>query len=226
MQDERTIQLIGQEPFHMIGQKRVLVFGLGGVGSYVVEALARSGISHFVLVDHDKVALSNLNRQLIALHSTIGQKKITVMTQRLKDIRPNIEVAAFDCFYLPDIDKEVLFKDVDYIVDAIDTVTAKIDIVLEAEKRKIPLISCMGTGNKTDPTALRIADIYQTSICPLCKVMRRELRKRQVADLKVVYSLEEPQRNSNRIPASMIFVPASAGLLIASEVIRDFLKKQ
>lgn len=223
MQDERTLQMIGSERFQMIQKKRVLIFGLGGVGGYVAESLVRAGLKHLVLVDHDVVSESNLNRQIIALHSTIGQKKVDVFKKRLLDIRKDLDIQCYDLFYLPEVDKESLFQGVDYIVDAIDTITAKIDLVLEAQKRNIPILSCMGTGNKLNPQLLRVADIYQTEMCPLCKVMRRELRKRGVAHLKVVFSLEKPVKVSTRTPGSMVFVPASAGLLIASEVVMDFI---
>ncbi len=224
MQDERTLQLIGEKNFASLQSKTILIFGLGGVGGYVAEALARVGIRHFILVDHDTVALSNLNRQIIALHSTLGQKKIEVMKKRILDIRSDAKIECYDMFYLPEyLDKDKLFYGVDYIVDAVDTITAKIDIVLEAQKRGIPLISAMGTGNKLRPELLEVTDIYRTEMCPLCKVMRRELKKRNVAFLKVVYSKEQPQKVGSRTPASMIFVPASAGLLIASEVVLDFL---
>lgn len=224
MQDERTLQLIGEKNFASLQSKTILIFGLGGVGGYVAEALARVGIRHFILVDHDIVALSNLNRQIIALHSTLGQKKIEAMKKRILDIRSDAKIECYDMFYLPEyLDKDKLFYGVDYIVDAIDTITAKIDIVLEAQKRGIPLISAMGTGNKLRPELLEVTDIYRTEMCPLCKVMRRELKKRNVAFLKVVYSKEQPQKVGSRTPASMIFVPASAGLLIASEIVLDFL---
>lgn len=224
MIDERTLQLIGEDAFDMIQSKKVVIFGLGGVGGYVAEALARAGIKHFVLVDHDTISESNLNRQILALHSTLGQKKIDVAKKRILDIRSDAFVEVYDLFYLPDIlKKDEIFKDVDYIIDAIDTITAKIDLVLEAKQRNIPLIASMGTGNKLHPEMLEVADIYKTEMCPLCKVMRRELKKREVKSLKVVYSKEKPIATGTRTPASMVFVPASAGLLIASEVISDFL---
>lgn len=223
-QDERTIRVIGTSAFQQLQERTVLVFGLGGVGGYVVEALVRAGIRKFKLVDHDIISESNLNRQIIALHSTIGCEKTEVIKRRMLDIRPDCHIQVYDTFYLPDQIPQGLFDDCDYIVDAIDTITAKIDIVLQAQQRGIPLISCMGTGNKLHPSQLEITDIYQTTMCPVCKIMRRELKKRQVASLKVLYSPEKPIATGNRVPGSVSFVPSVAGLLIASEVVLDFLK--
>lgn len=241
----RTELLFGHAAMSRLEQSKVAVFGIGGVGSYVVEGLARAGVGHFVLVDDDKVCLTNINRQLPALHSTVGRLKIEVMRDRILDINPKAEVEIHQLFYLPDADGGVLQPDLDYIVDAIDTVTAKIDLVVKAKTLHIPIISCMGAGNKLDPTRFEVADIYQTSVCPLCKVMRRELKKRQIDHLKVVYSREEPVvynpdasascktgcicppgtvrkcTQRNRIPGSVSFVPSVAGLIMAGEVIKD-----
>lgn len=225
-QDERTIRVIGEEGFTKLQDKHVLVFGLGGVGGYVCEGLVRAGIKHLSIVDNDEVQESNLNRQIIALHSTIGQKKVDVITQRMMDIRPDVSITAYDLFYLPETFSLDIFEKVDYIIDAIDTMTAKIDLVLKAQELHIPIISCMGTGNKLHPELLEITDVYKTEMCPVCKVMRRELKKRHIKHLKVVYSKEQPVKTNTRTPGSVSFVPSVAGLLIASEVINDFLKEE
>lgn len=222
-QDERTLQVIGMYNYTKLQDKHILLLGLGGVGGYIAEALVRSGIKHIKLVDHDIVSLSNLNRQMIALHSTLGKKKAEVLKARLLDIRPDSEITIYDCFYLPDQIPADLFDGVDYIIDAIDTITAKIDLAIKAQDLNIPIIACMGTGNKLHPELLEVADIYETSVCPLCKVMRRELKKREVKKLKVVYSKELPIKTSTRTPGSVIFVPASAGLLVASQVVMDLM---
>ena len=224
MQDERTIRVIGDEAFKKLQNARVLVFGLGGVGGYVCEALVRAGVKHFTIVDNDVVQESNLNRQIIALKSTIGQKKVDAMKQRMLQIREDCVIHCRDLFYLPDTVSNELFENVDYIVDAIDTISAKIDLVLRAQELSIPLISCMGTGNKLHPELLEITDLYKTEMCPVCKVMRRELKKRHVRKLKVVYSKEQPVKTNTRTPGSVSFVPSVAGLLIASEVVRDLMK--
>lgn len=224
---ERTTLLIGGEGVKRLRQARVAVFGIGGVGGYVVEALARSGVGKLDLIDKDVVSASNINRQIIALTSTIGRPKVEVMRERIADINPNCEVRCYQTFYLPETADNFDFTQYDYVVDAVDTVTAKITLIMEAKEKKIPVISCMGAGNKLDPTAFRITDIYKTSVCPLAKVMRRELKKRGVLDLKVVYSEEIPQNsglfdeNGKQIPGSIAFVPSVAGLILASEVIRD-----
>lgn len=225
IQDERTIRIIGIDAFKKLQHQHVLIFGLGGVGGYVVEGLVRAGVKRFTLIDADCVDLSNINRQIIALHSTVGKKKVDVIKERMLDIRPDCEIKTYDLFYLPETFDAKIFEDVDYIVDAIDTMTAKIDIVLRAKELNIPLLSCMGTGNKLQPELLEITDIYKTEMCPVCKVMRRELKKRQIKKLKVVYSKEKPIATNTRTPGSVSFVPSVAGLLIASEVIRDFLKE-
>ena len=228
-QFSRTELLLGQDAMERLQQARVAVFGVGGVGGYVAEALARSGIGAIDLIDKDSVSLTNLNRQIIALRSTIGRDKVDVMRERILDINPECKVQTCKCFYLPETKDEFDFSQYSYVVDAVDTVTAKIQLVMEAQEQQVPIISSMGAGNKLNPAAFEVADIYQTSVCPLAKVMRRELKKRGVKHLKVVYSREqpishtEPQRieNGKAIPGSVAFVPSVAGLIIASEVIKD-----
>ena len=231
----RTAMLFGEEAVDNLANKRVVVFGVGGVGGHVVEVLARSGVGAIDLVDYDTVAVSNINRQLIATYDTVGRKKIEVMKERILSIQPECKVTLWDTFYLPEESDKFPFAEYDYIVDAIDTVTAKIDLVLQAERYQIPIISSMGTGNKLDPTRLEVSDIYKTSVCPLAKVMRRELKKRDVKRLKVVYSTEEAMtpiaglipesedKPRKATPGSNAFVPATAGLLIGSEVIKDLM---
>ena len=218
----RTEKLLGVEKVAMLQSKKIALFGIGGVGSYVLEALARVGIGTFVLVDKDTVAESNLNRQLIALHSTIGELKADVAKQRILDINPTIDVKTFPLFYNAEtasqLDSEL--ATCDYIIDAIDTVSAKILLIEKAKEFEIPIISCMGTGNKLNPSLFQITDISKTSVCPLAKVMRLELRKRNIRNVKVLFSTESPARH--RPPASISFVPSVAGLLIAGEVVRDF----
>jgi len=222
----RTEQLLGEETVKSFSEKHVAVFGLGGVGGYAAEALLRSGIGKFDLIDHDKIALSNLNRQIIATRETVGRYKTEVMKERMLSINPEAQVALFSCFFLPENADQFDFGRYDYVVDAVDTVTAKIGIILCAKEAGVPVISSMGTGNKLDPSKLEVADLYQTSVCPLAKVMRHELKKRGVKDLKVVYSKEEPIKpaDGGRTPGSTAFVPPAAGLLIASEVIRDLTR--
>lgn len=223
--------LIGEEKVKRLKNAHVLVFGVGGVGGYTIEALVRSGIGHITIVDNDTVSLSNLNRQIIATRDTIGQKKVDVMKQRILSINPDCQVETKELFYLPENAEEIHLLDYDYVVDAIDTITAKILLAVQCEKLKVPLISSMGTGNKMSPSLLEVSDIYQTSVCPLAKVMRHELRKRKVQHLKVVYSKEIPikpktsqeKTEKRSLPGSTAFVPSSAGLLIASEVIKDLL---
>lgn len=229
----RTKRLIGQEAFDRLQAAHVAVFGLGGVGSYVAEALARSGIGALTLIDSDRVEQSNINRQLIALQSTVGRYKTEVARDRIKDINPACRVNIVTGMYLPENRDEFLSDEFTYIADAIDNVTAKLDLAVEAKKRKIPIISSMGTGNKLCPELFEVADIYETSVCPLCRVIRRELKKRGVEALKVVYSKEEPlsvppQGDDSRrsVPASIAFVPSSAGLLIAAEIIKDIGLRQ
>lgn len=225
---ERTALIYGKETLEALENKKVMVVGLGGVGGYVVEALTRMGIGHFILIDHDVVSESNINRQLIATYQTIGQKKINVMKERMLTVQPEVDVKTLDMFVLPENIDSINFEGVDYIVDAIDCVTAKIALILKAKELNIPIISSMGTGNKVNPALLEITDIYKTSMCPLAKVMRHELKKRGIKKLKVLYSKEEQQKNiivddKKRAPGSTPFVPSSAGLLIASEVTADLI---
>ena len=222
----RTELLLGQEAMDRLRSSRVAVFGIGGVGGHVVEALARAGVGHLDLIDHDKVCVSNINRQIIATFDTVGMDKVDVMKERILSINPDARVDTYKCFYLPENADMFDFQKYSYVVDAIDTVTAKIELVLRAKKAGVPVISCMGTGNKLNPMQLEIADIYQTSVCPLAKVMRRELRKRNVEKLKVLYSKEEPIKNyismqGRAVPGSVSFVPSAAGLVIASEVVKE-----
>ena len=224
---DRTEMLIGKESLSSLSKAKVLIFGIGGVGGYVTEALARSGIGSMVLVDNDTVSVTNINRQIIATDSTVGMYKTEVMKTRILDINPEAQVEVRNCFYLPENAEEFDFSRYDYIVDAIDTVTAKLDIIERAGKASVPVISCMGTGNKLDPTKLVVTDIYKTSVSPLAKVMRRELRKRGITGLKVVYSTEEPIKNEEigRVPGSVAWVPPVAGLIAASEVVKDLINK-
>lgn len=225
---ERERMLIGSENVDKLAEKRVIVFGVGGVGGYICEALARAGVGNIVLVDNDTVSRSNINRQIIALQSTIGRPKVEVMKERILDINPRANVTVYQCFYLPNENTEVLDGEFDYIADAIDTMSAKIDIVMKAAERGIPIISSMGTGNKLDPTKFEITDLYKTSMCPVCRVMRRELKKHGITKLKVLYSPEEPIKpvysiDGGRTPASISFVPSCAGLIIAGEIIKDLI---
>lgn len=230
----RTEMILGKKAMERLKQSTVAIFGIGGVGSFTAEALARSGVGKILLVDHDKISISNLNRQIHAAYDTIGQYKVDVMKQRILKINPEAQVETKTTFFLPG-KNNIIPEGCNYIVDAIDTVTAKIELVLEAEKRNIPILSSMGTGNKLDPTKLEIADIYETSVCPLAKVMRKELKKRGIAKLKVVYSKEEPipckiteeeletlkeGAGKRQTPGSVAFVPSVAGLIIAGEVIK------
>lgn len=223
-QFSRTELLIGSEAVEKLNQAKVAIFGIGGVGSFVVEALVRAGIENFILVDNDEVDKTNLNRQIIATHETIGKPKVEVAKKRILDINPNAKVEIHQEFFTKD-SKGILDNSISYIVDAVDTVTAKIELVLQAKQLNIPIISCMGTGNKLDPTKFEVADIYKTSVCPLAKVMRKELKARNIPKLKVIYSKEEPIKQENRAtPASISFVPSVAGLIIAGEVIKDIIK--
>lgn len=221
-QFSRTEQLIGKQEVEKLQKAKVAIFGIGGVGSYVVEGLARCGIGNFVLVDKDVVDITNLNRQLIATHKTIGKPKVEVTKERILEIHPEAKVQTFQEFFLPE-SPEILDETFDYVVDCVDTVTAKIELVVRAKKWNIPIISSMGTGNKLDPTKFEVADIYHTSVCPLAKVMRKELRARNIEKLKVVYSKEEPMKQEGN-PASIAFVPSVAGLIIAGEVVKDIVK--
>ena len=248
-QFSRTELLLGKEAMNRLEGARVAVFGIGGVGGYVCEALARSGVGKLDLIDNDKVCMSNLNRQIIATRKTVGQYKTEVMKDRILDINPEAKVNIHNCFFLPDNADEFPFEEYDYVVDAVDTVTAKIEIIMQAKKKEIPVISSMGAGNKLDPTAFRVADIYKTKVCPLAKVMRRELKKRGVKKLKVVYSEEQPIQpiedmsiscrancicppgakhkctERRAIPGSVAFVPSVVGLIIAGEVVKDIAGK-
>ena len=219
----RTEALLGEQAMEKLKKARVAVFGIGGVGGHVVEALVRSGVGAVDIVDSDKVCLSNLNRQIIATESSIGKYKVDVMKERILDINPEAVVNVHKCFYLPETKDEFDFSQYSYVVDAVDTVTAKIQLVMEAAEACVPIISSMGAGNKLDPTAFQVADIYKTSVCPLAKVMRRELKKRGIKKLKVVYSREQPVVK-NAVPASVAFVPSVAGLITAGEVIKDLAK--
>ena len=233
-QFSRTRLLLGQEGMDKLAKARVAVFGVGGVGGYAVEALARSGVGALDLIDNDKVCLTNINRQIIATHKSIGQYKVDVAEERIKDINPGCTVRTYKTFYMPDTANQFNFYEYDYVIDAIDTVTGKIELVMQADKCGTPIISSMGAGNKLDPAAFEVSDIYKTSVCPLAKVMRRELKKRGIKSLKVVYSKEEPIRlvedapeeereisQKRDIPGSTAFVPSVAGLIIAGEVIKD-----
>ena len=231
MQFSRTALLIGEEGLKKLKNARVAVFGVGGVGGYVVEALARSGVGSLELIDKDVVSLSNINRQIIALHSTVGRLKTEVAAERARDINPDIDVTVRNVFYLPETAGEFDFTAYDYVVDAIDTVSGKIALIEQSKKANVPVISCMGAGNKLDATAFEVADITKTSVCPLARVMRRELKKRGIEHVKVVYSKEEPKESQTKdeetgkpIPASIAFVPSVAGLILAGEVIKDLIK--
>jgi tRNA A37 threonylcarbamoyladenosine dehydratase len=231
-QFERLQNLIGRESLEKLKTVRVAVFGVGGVGGYVCEALVRSGVGAFDLIDSDSVAESNLNRQIIALHSTVGEDKVDVMKRRMLDINPEVKVEVHKCFYLPENADDFDFSKYDYIIDAVDTITAKIEIIKRANEQGIPIISAMGAGNKLDPSRFKVADIYKTSVCPLCRVMRRELKKRNIKNLKVVYSDEEPiesklydEERHKAIPGSSAFCPSACGLVIASEVFKDLINK-
>ena len=247
-QFSRTQLLLGQESMKKLAKSRVAVFGIGGVGGYVCEALVRSGVGAFDLIDDDKVCLTNLNRQIIATRKTVGQYKAEVMAERIREINPDADIRIHKCFFLPENADEFPFSEYDYIVDAVDTVTAKLALVMKANELHIPIISSMGAGNKLDPTAFRVADIYKTKVCPLAKVMRIECRKRRIKKLKVVYSEEVPTRpiedmsiscrthciclpgaqhkctERRDIPGSTAFVPSVVGLIIAGEVVKDICK--
>lgn len=247
-QFSRTELLFGNEAMDKLQNSRVAVFGIGGVGGYVCEALVRSGVYHFDLIDDDQVCLTNLNRQIIATRKTIGQYKVDVMRERILEINPDADVSVHKCFFLPENADEFPFEEYDYVVDAVDTVTAKIELVMKAQEKGVPIISSMGAGNKLDPSAFKVADIYKTRVDPLARVMRREMKKRGVKKLKVVYSEEDPKRpiedmsvscrnncicppgaqhkctERRDIPGSTAFVPSVAGLIIAGEVIKDLIK--
>lgn len=228
-QFERTALLLGKASVARLARKRVAVFGVGGVGGFVCEGLVRAGIGAIDIVDKDTVALSNINRQLIALHSTVGKNKVDVLEERLKDINKNLIIKKYKCFFLPETSETFDFREYDYVVDAIDTVTGKIELILKAKEAGVPIISAMGAGNKLDPTAFQVSDIYKTSVCPLARVMRRELKKRGVEKLKVVYSKEEPikpqfEEGEEVVPGSVSFVPPALGLIIAGEIVKDLIR--
>lgn len=228
-QFERTALLLGKASVERLARKRVAVFGVGGVGGFVCEGLVRAGIGAIDIVDKDTVALSNINRQLIALHSTVGKNKVDVLEERLKDINKDLIIKKYKCFFLPETSDTFDFREYDYVVDAIDTVTGKIELILKAKEAGVPIISAMGAGNKLDPTAFQVSDIYKTSVCPLARVMRRELKKRGVEKLKVVYSKEEPikpqfEEGEEVVPGSVSFVPPVVGLIIAGEVVKDLIR--
>ena len=229
----RTELLLGEAAMEKLKNSRVAVFGIGGVGGYIVEALARSGVGSLDIIDNDAVSPSNINRQIIATHKTIGMDKVDVAKERILDINPEATVRTYKQFFTPDTSADFDFTQYDYVVDAIDTVTGKLELVMKAKEANVSIISSMGTGNKLDPTAFEVSDIYKTSVCPLARVMRNELRKRGVKKLKVVYSKETPATpffkteedvKNKRIPASVAFVPSVAGLIIAGEVIKDLTK--
>lgn len=244
-QFSRTQLLIGERGIEKLEKARVAVFGIGGVGGYVVEALARSGVGSFDLIDDDKVCLTNINRQIIATRKTVGQYKVDVMKDRILEINPKAQVQVHKCFYLPETADQFDFANYTYVVDGVDTVTAKISIIMKAQEAGVSVISCMGAGNKLDPTKFEVTDIYKTQMCPLAKVMRKELKRRGVKSLKVVYSTEKPIKpledmsiscrnhcicppgaerkctDRRDIPGSVAFVPSVAGLIIASEIVKD-----
>lgn len=229
-QFERTRTLIGEQNLNKLRAAKVLVFGVGGVGGYVCEALARAGVGTIDIVDKDAVDITNINRQIIATHDTIGQPKVQVCRNRMLSINPSLNCDARECFYLPERAEEFDFSAYDYVVDAVDNVTAKIDIICRSKEAGTPVISSMGTGNKMDPTMFRVTDIEKTKVCPLAKVVRKELKNRGIRGVKVLYSEEEPVKVTGpdgqtlRTPASISFVPSAAGLIIAGEVIKDIIK--
>ncbi len=230
----RTRLLLGDAAMERLADSRVAVFGVGGVGGFVAEALARTGVGALEIIDNDTVSLTNINRQLIALESTVGEKKVDVLKSRLLDINPKIDVVARDEFFLPETSERFGFSSYDYVVDAIDTVSGKIELIMCSKRVGTPIISSMGAGNKLDPTQFEVADIYETSVCPLARVMRAELRKRGVKSLKVVYSKETARKplstdeegGKRQTPGSLAFVPSVAGLIIASQVIKDLVGEE
>lgn len=221
-QFSRTEMLIGEKGIEKLKKSKVAIFGIGGVGSYTVEALARAGIGNFILVDKDVVDETNLNRQIIATTKTIGKSKVEVAKQRILEINPNANVEIYQEFFMPET-QGILDESIDYIIDAVDTVTAKLELVVRANQMNIPIISSMGTGNKLEPTKFEVTDIYKTSVCPLAKVMRKELRNRHIKKLKVVYSKEEPIKLNSKTLGSISFVPSVTGLILAGEVIKDLI---
>ena len=227
-QFQREIMLIGKENLEKLKKSKVIIYGIGGVGSFVCEALARAGIENLILVDYDKIEITNLNRQIHALHSTIGEQKTEAMKNRILDINPKAKVETYYNKETKEKEEELINETINYVIDCVDTITTKLKLIETAKRKNIPIISSMGTGNKLDPTKFEITDIYKTTVCPLAKVMRKELKKRNIKNLKVVYSKEEPitqiENQEKRTPASISFVPSVAGLIIASEVVKDILK--
>jgi len=229
----RSALLLGEDGIDRLVRAKVAVFGIGGVGGFVAEALARAGIGHFLLVDNDEVSISNINRQIIATWDSVGKKKTLVMKERIRSINPDAVVETKECFFLPENADEITFSEYDYIVDAVDTVSAKLEIITRARAAGVPVLSCMGAGNKLDPSRFMVTDIYQTKVCPLARVMRRELKKRGVDGCKVVYSTEEAKKPKSEllseeeaagrreVPGSVSFVPSAAGLVAAGEVVRE-----
>lgn len=227
----RTAYVYGEEAVNKLANARVAVFGVGGVGGYICEALCRAGVGHIDVFDRDTVSLSNINRQIIALHSTVGRPKVEVIKERMLDINPDCEINAYNVFYLPENADQFDLSGYDYIADAVDTVSAKLEIAERAYKEGVPVISAMGAGNKTDPTRFEIADISDTTVCPLARVMRRELKARGIKKYKVVYSKEEPRKSGvtdpesgKAIPGSLSFVPSAMGLIMASAIVNDLVK--
>ena len=223
----RTELLIGKDNIQKLANSKVIVYGIGGVGSFVVEGLVRAGIENIILVDNDIIAPSNLNRQIHATISNIGKLKVECMKERILSINPKVKVETYIPQDIENGEETLIDNSIDYVVDAVDTITTKLKLIQRAKDKQIPIISCMGTGNKLDPTKFQIENIYKTSVCPLAKVMRKELKKRGIQDLKVLYSKEEPIKHDveSRTPASISFVPSVAGMMIAGEVIKDIIKK-
>lgn len=236
-QFSRTELLIGKNGIDKLKNAKIAVFGIGGVGSYVVESLARAGVGNFIIVDNDDVSITNINRQIIATHKTIGKAKVDVMKERILDINPEASVVVYKEFFLPGSNSDIITDELSYVADCVDTVTAKIEIIVQSKQKGVPVISSMGTGNKLNPTMFEIADISKTSVCPLAKVMRKELKNRNIKNVKVLYSKEEPinvlpeneydfkeeSKNNKKVPGSISYVPSVAGLIIAGEIINDII---
>lgn len=224
-QFERSKLLIGEEGIKKLHNAKVAVFGIGGVGSFVAEALARAGIGNVVLVDNDTIAVSNINRQIHATHNSVGKYKVEIMKERIKSIYPKCNVEIYKLWYSSECEEKIIDESFDYVIDAVDNVSAKLEIIRNAKMNNVKVISAMGTGNKLNPTMFEIADISKTSVCPLAKVIRKELKKESITDVKVLYSKEEPIYNDSRIIGSISFVPSVAGLIIAGEVVKDIIKQ-